>query len=243
MEDSKFNYTFDKVIDVEDESTIAARKFLGGVFSWMFVALIVSAFSAYMVTNNSVLFNLFFTPTGLSPLGIAAIFSPLAFSLIMQFGYNRMSYGTLALVFISYALIMGISLGFLFLIYTSTSFFSVFVTAAGIFGVMALAGYYTDRDLSSFGSIMYIFFIGVFIASAVNFFLGSELMSYIIAYVGAAVFIGLTAYYMQMLKRIGEGVEYGDASTKKLALMGALTLYITLINLFMMLLRIFGRRR
>jgi FtsH-binding integral membrane protein len=245
MESNNLNYKYDNVIQVEDEATIASRRFLSGVFSWMFIALAISATVGYLFTTNANLLQMIIDPVtgGLSGLGYFAIFSPLVFALVMQIGYNKISYPILALLFITYASLIGVSLSLIFLIYTASSFFSVFITAAIIFAVMAVAGYYTKQDLTTFGSIMYIGFIGIFVASFVNFFLGSQLMSYIIGYIGAAVFIGLTAYYMQMLKRIGEGTEYGTASTKKLSLIGALVLYITLINLFMMLLRIFGRRR
>jgi FtsH-binding integral membrane protein len=245
MDNNKLNYTYDNIIQVEDESTIASRRFLAGVFSWMFVALLVSAAVSYLFTTNLSLLQLIVNPVtgGLSGLGYLALFSPIAFALVIQIGYNNISYPILALLFIAYASLIGISLSLIFMMYTATSFFSVFIIAAVLFAVMAAAGYYTHTDLTKFGSLMYIGFIGIFVASLVNFFLHSEMMSYIIGYIGAAVFIGLTAYYMQMLKRIGEGVEFGSMSAKKLSLVGALVLYITLINLFMSLLRVFGRRR
>lgn len=242
MEFKESKYNYDNVIEVQDQSEVASRRFMAGVFSWMFVALGVSAITVYLFLNMGLL-NLVVGPTGFTGFGYFAVFSPLAFSLVMQFGYNRISYPLLVLLFVAYATLIGISLSIIFLIYTAASIFGVFITASVTFGIMAIAGYTTKMDLTRFGSIMYILFIGIFVASMANFFMHSEQMSYIISYIGIAVFTGLTAYYMQMLKRIGAGIEYGDASSKKLALMGALTLYITLINLFFMILRLFGRRR
>jgi FtsH-binding integral membrane protein len=108
---------------------------------------------------------------------------------------------------------------------------------------MAIAGYTTHMDLSKFGSILIMLFFGAFAVSLINFFLGSAQLQYIISFVFVAIMIGLTAYYMQMLKRIGAGIEFGTDSSKKLVLIGAFVLYTTFINLFMSMLRIFGNRR
>ncbi|SEO58321.1 hypothetical protein SAMN05192574_109173 [Mucilaginibacter gossypiicola] len=243
MEFKESKYSYDNIIEVRDQSEVSSRRFMAGVFSWMFVALGVSAITVFLFLNMGLLSLIVAPVGGLTGFGYFALFSPLAFSLVMQFGYNRISYPVLVLLFVAYATLIGISLSLIFLIYTSASILGVFITASVTFGIMAVAGYTTQMDLTKFGSIMYILFIGIFVASLANFFMHSEQMSYIISYIGIAVFTGLTAYYMQMLKRIGAGIEYGDASSKKLALMGALTLYITLINLFFMILRLFGRRR
>jgi len=112
-----------------------------------------------------------------------------------------------------------------------------------LFGIMAIAGYTTNTDLSKMGSILYMIFIGAFVASLVNFFIGSSELQYILSFVFVAVLIGLTAYYIQMLKRIGAGIEFGSDSGKKLVIIGAFVLYTTFINLFMSMLRLFGRRR
>ena len=241
MESNK-DFSYQRVIQLDDAET-ASRKYLANVFLWMFGALVISAFCAYEFASNLNLLKLIITPTGFTPLGLVVVFSPLAFSLVMSFGFNRISYPLMVLLFITYAVLIGISLSIFALIYTATSLFTVFLTASGIFAAMSIAGYTTKMDLTGFGSIMYMLFIGILIASLVNFFIGSESLSYIISYIGVAVFTGLTAYYIQMLKRIGEGVEFGDASGKKLIIIGAFVLYTTFINLFLSLLRIFGRRR
>lgn len=120
---------------------------------------------------------------------------------------------------------------------------STFLIAAGMFGAMAVVGYTTKTDLTSFGKIMMMGLIGILIASLVNFFLKSDAMSYVISTIGVLVFTGLTAYDVQKLKRIGAGIEYGNQMASKLSIMGALSLYLDFINIFLYLLRLFGSRR
>ena len=243
MENRSTNYTYDNVTQIND--TDSSRKFIANVFLWMFVALGISAFCAYIFATDSTLLSMLYDPeTGRNTgLGIIVMFAPLAFILLISFGFNRLSYGVLTLAFIAFAIIMGISLSYILLLYTAGSVISVFVTASLLFGIMAVAGYTTQQDLTKFGAILTMFLIGIVIASLVNMFLRSTGLNMIISYIGVAVFVGLTAYDVQKLKRIGAGLEYGDASAKKIAIMGALTLYLDFINLFLMLLRIFGRRR
>jgi len=242
MENNR-NYTYDSVIQLDDAQT-ASRKYLAKVFTWMFAALVISAACSYEFATTN-LITLIVSPVtgGFTGFGTIMLFSPLAFSLVMSFGYNRISYPVLVTLFLAYAVCIGISLSILALAYTGGSLLAVFATASVIFGAMAIAGYTTRMDLTGFGSIMYMLFIGVLVASLINMFIKSSQLDYIMSYVGVAAFTGLTAYYVQMLKRIGEGIEYGDASSKKLVIIGAFTLYTTFINLFLSLLRIFGRRR
>jgi FtsH-binding integral membrane protein len=138
---------------------------------------------------------------------------------------------------------MGMSLSFIFLIYTLGSIYLTFAIAAGMFGIMAVAGYTTKTDLTKFGSLMIMGLIGIIIASVVNYFMKSGTMDYIISFLGVLIFTGLTAYDVQKLKRIGSGSMYGDENYKKLMIMGALTLYLDFINLFLFLLRFFGNRK
>jgi FtsH-binding integral membrane protein len=243
MENNNPNYVYDNVTQINDTDT--TRKFLANVFAWMFVALGISAFCAYMFANDPSLFSMLRDPaTGANTgLGMIVMFAPLAFIMVISFGFNRLSYGILAVLFIAYALVMGASLSYILYFYTAGSVLSVFITSSVLFGVMAIAGYTTHQDLTKFGSIMIMLLVGIIIASVVNMFLHSSGMDMLISYVGVAVFVGLTAYDVQKLKRIGAGLEYGDASAKKMALMGGLTLYLDFVNLFLMLLRVFGRRR
>jgi FtsH-binding integral membrane protein len=243
MDNRSTNYVYDNVIEINDAD--ASRKFIANVFLWMFVALGLSAFCAYIFTADpSLAASLRDTETGRNTgLGTIVMFAPLAFILLISFGFNRLSYGLLTVLFIAFAIIMGISLSYILQIYTAGSVLGVFITTSVIFGIMAVAGYTTQQDLTKFGSILIMFLIGIVVASLVNMFLHSSALDTMISYIGVAVFVGLTAYDVQKLKRIGAGLEYGDASAKKMAIMGALTLYLDFINLFIMLLRVFGRRK
>lgn len=243
MENQNPDYAYQNVIQIEDATQ--SRKFIAGVFSWMFVALGISSIAAYLFANTPSLLQLLIDPTTgqASILFYVAMFSPFAFVLIMSFGVNRISYLGLSLLYIAYSAATGISLSFILLIYTASSVSGVFLTSAVVFGIMAVAGYTTKTDLTKFGSLMMMLLVGIIVASIVNFFLHSSGLEMLISYIGVAVFVGLTAYDVQKLKRIGAGLEYGDASAKKMALMGGLTLYLDFVNLFLFLLRIFGRRR
>lgn len=242
MENQNPDYTYQNVVQIDD--TRSSRKFLAGVFLWMFVALGISAVTAFEFFLNKDLLGLLVDQTtgGLSTLGYIAIFAPVASSFVISFGFNRISYPVLLFLFITYAVLVGVSLSFLGLIYTSTSLVSVFLSSALVFGIMAIAGYYTKTDLTKFGSILIMIFFGAFAIGLVNFFMHSAQLDYILSFVFVALMIGLTAYYMQMLKRIGAGIEYGSESSKKLVLIGAYVLYTTFVNLFVSMLRIFGRR-
>ncbi len=244
METQKREYDFKNVIQLDGTSD-STRKFMANVFMWMFVALGISAAFSYVFSHDQSLLQLLFDPaTGRNTtLGTITIFAPLAFVLVMSFGINKIAYPVLLVLFIAFSAIMGISLSYIFLIYTSSLISTVFLTTSLVFGVMAVAGYTTHQDLTGFGAILRMALIGIIIASVVNMFMRSEQLQYIVSYIGVAVFVGLTAYDVQRLKRIGEGIEYGDASASKIAIMGALTLYLDFINLFLMLLRVFGGRR
>jgi FtsH-binding integral membrane protein len=161
--------------------------------------------------------------------------------MIISFGFNKLSFPALLVIFLAYAATMGLSLSAIFVIFDLGVIFKVFLITAGLFGTMAVLGYTTKTDLTAFGGILTMALIGIVIASLVNMFMGSETMDYIISCIGVLVFTGLTAYDVQKIKRIGAGVEYGTATASKLALMGALSLYLDFVNLFMFLLRIFGR--
>jgi FtsH-binding integral membrane protein len=243
MENQNQDYVYKNVVQIEDADQ--SRRFIASVFLWMFVALGISSLAAYsFATTPALLQTLFDASTGKPTiLFYVAMFSPLAFVMLMSFGLNRISYVGLSLLFIAYSVATGVSLSFILLVYTSSSVLGVFLTSSIVFGIMAVAGYTTKTDLTKFGSLMIMLLVGIIVASLVNLFLHSSGLSMLISYVGVAVFVGLTAYDVQKLKRIGAGLEYGEASYKKMALMGGLTLYLDFINLFLMLLRIFGRRR
>ena len=244
METKNTNFDYKNVIQLSGTED-TTRKFMANVFMWMFVALGISAVLSYLFSHDQSLLQLLYNPETLQRTGFGTIvmFAPLAFVLVMSFGINKLSYPVLLLLFIAFAALFGISLSFIFLVYTSALISTVFLVTSLVFGVMAVAGYTTNTDLTKFGSLMIMGLFGIIIASVVNMFMHSAQMDYIISYIGVAVFVGLTAYDVQRLKRIGEGIEYGTASAGKMAIMGALTLYLDFINLFLMLLRVFGGRR
>ncbi|WP_423147369.1 Bax inhibitor-1/YccA family protein [Rubrolithibacter danxiaensis] len=236
------DYSYQNVVQLESS---ASKKFMANIFLWMFAALGISALCAFWFSTDIELLQLLInTDTGRTTLlGKIAMFSPLAFVLLMSFGLNRLSYPVLTSLFVAYAALTGISLSFILLVFTASSIFGCFITASLLFGVMAIAGYTTNQDLTKFGSILFMLLIGILIASVVNFFLNSSQLDYIISFVGVAIFVGLTAYDVQKLKRISEGLEYGEASSKKMIIMGALTLYLDFLNMFLFLLRLFGGRK
>ena len=240
---NSFNFGGSPVI--QRETGITSKNFLPNVFLWMFVALIISAATTYLFSPNGTLFEyLVNTQTrSITGLGKIAQFAPLAFVLIISFGMNRLSFPVVALLYVLFAAVMGISISFNLMIYSSASVLGCFLSASALFAVMAIAGYTTNQDLTRFGSLLMMFLIGIVIASIINWFLQSSQLDYIISCIGVAVFIGLTAYDVQRLKRIGAGIEYGDASANKMVIMGALSLYLDFINLFLMLLRVFGSRK
>lgn len=221
-----------------------SKSFIANVFAYMFLALGISAVVAFLFFNN---------PQWLLPiienkiLYYVVIFAPLGFVLTMSLGFKKLPAPVLVALFVIYSAITGLTFSFILLIYTANSVFACFASAAAMFGVMAFMGYTTNKDLTSFGRIMTMGLIGIVIASLINMFLGNDTMDYIISFVGVLVFTGLTAYDVQKIKRIGEGFdENGQAlegDVKKFAIMGALTLYLDFINLFLMLLRLFGGKR
>ncbi|MBS4057994.1 MAG: Bax inhibitor-1/YccA family protein [Bacteroidetes bacterium] len=228
----------------EFQSHTLARTFMANVFSRMFMALAVTAAIAYLASGSSSFMSLMISQTGgMSLLGWVIMFSPLGLVFWMSAGFNRMSAATMSIVFALYSVLMGLSLSFIFLAYTGGSIAKTFVIASAMFGLMAVLGYTTKTDLTKFGSLMFMGLIGLVIASLVNFFMKSSMLEYIISFIGVLVFTGLTAYDVQKLKRLGAtAMEQGD-SMAKITIMGALTLYLDFINLFLFLLRFFGNRR
>jgi len=243
------NYT---VVDSKTGNTgVASKTFMSGVFLWMFVALLISSVSAYLFATTPSLLSLLLEQgangkVGISTFGMIITFAPLIFVLTMSFAFTRLSAPAMVAFFLLYAATTGISLSFILLVYTAGSVVTTFASSAAMFGVMAVMGYTTKKDLTSFGRIMMMGLIGIVIAMLVNMFLHSAQMDYIISIIGVAVFTGLTAYDVQKLKNIGAGLQYEGASvadTRKLTIMGALSLYLDFINLFLMMLRLFGRRK
>jgi FtsH-binding integral membrane protein len=177
-----------------------------------------------------------------SPLMWVIIFAPLAFIMVLSFGINRMSAGAAQLAFWAFAAVMGLSLSSIFLTYTGVSIARTFFISAATFGAMSLYGYTTNRDLSGIGSFLFMGLIGIIIASIVNIFLHSTGLGFAISILGVLIFVGLTAYDTQRLK-MSYSESYGAAVLQKGAIMGALSLYLDFLNLFLMLLRLTGSQR
>jgi len=233
------NLEFNDGVYVNDNAV--SKSFVSNVFAYMALALAISGSLAYLFGTTDLIYSLV-SKSGMTTLGWVVMFAPFAFILAMNFGFNKMSFTTLLAVFLGYAAVMGISLSFIFLVYDLGIITKVFFITAGLFGAMAFIGYTTKTDLTKFGGILMMAVIGLVIASVVNMFMKSSQMDYIISCIGVLVFTGLTAYDVQKIKRIGAGVEFGTAEASKLALMGALSLYLDFVNLFMFLLRVFARR-
>lgn len=244
METKIQDYVYDDVSHVENAE--ASRRFIANVFLWMFVALGISSLCTYTFAFVPQLSAMLRDPqTGHNNiLGTVTMFAPLILVVIMSSRLNKMSTLTASIMFVAFSAIMGISISYIFYIYSFGTITTAFITASLVFGVMAIGGYTTNQDLTKFGSILIMLLIGGIIATVLNLFIfRSSSFDLLISYVLVAVFVGLTAYDVQKLKRIGAGIEYGSAEGKKTAIMGALTLYLDFINLFLLLLRVFGGNR
>lgn len=210
MEQQNYQYQ-DNSVFVQERSV--SKKFFANVFLWMFVALSLSTVAAYLFGTNEQLMQYLLNinpSTGkvsMSIFGYIAMFAPLGLVLLMGFGLSRLSLPALIGVFVLYSVLTGVSLSFILLTYTSGSVVSCFAGAAGIFGIMAFMGYTTNIDLSKFGPILMVGVIGLVIASVINMFVQSEQFSLFMAFIGIAIFTALTAYDVQKIKRIGEGIE------------------------------------
>ncbi len=227
---------------VSKEST---KSFVSNVFSLMFTALIISGLSAIWFSTESmkeIIMNNHNGVIKLTTIGWIVSLSPLGLVLLMGAGFQKFSVKTLLAIFLIYSTLTGISLSTIFSVYTTSSIASTFFISSLTFGVMALTGYTTKTDLTKIGSFLYMALIGIIIASLINWFMQSEQLDYIISIIGVLVFTGLTAYDVQKIKNIGSQVEQGSKSAQKLMIMGALTLYLDFINLFLMLLRLLGNR-
>lgn len=235
------NFSFNQVTN-QEHSVELSRTFVSNVFAWMFLALGITAVTAYLFGSSSLIY-LLVSERGMSVLGWIVMFSPFAFVLLISYGYNRLSTPVLTALFIVYSIFMGMSLSFILLIYTASSIFLTFIVCSVMFGIMAVAGYTTKADLSKFGSIMFMGLIGIIVASLINLFMRSDIFNYIISFIGVIVFTGLTAWDVQKLKQIGATSASMGENARKMAIMGAMTIYLDFINLFLFLLRFLGNRR
>ena len=213
--------------------TVAQSGVMRGVYGWMGGGLALTAFVSLLTVSSPALLQAIL---GNRVLFYALIFGELGLVIGISGAINRISASTASLLFLAYAALNGLTMSTIFVAYTSSSVVSTFVVTAGMFGAMSLYGYMTRSDLTSWGSFLFMGLIGVVIASVVNMFLQSSTIYWIMSFCGVIVFTGLTAYDTQKIK------NQGNVGTKG-AILGALTLYLDFINMFLILLRMLGNRR
>mgnify|MGYP002624990373 FL=1 len=209
------------------------------VYVWMTLALVITGVTAYGVANSPGLMMAIVTNRLLF---WGLIIAEFGLVVAISAAINRLSLTTATLLFVLYSVINGATLSFIFAIYTMSSIASVFFITAGTFAVMAVIGYTTKKDLTSMGKILLMALIGIIIATVVNIFLKSTGLEMIVSYLGVLIFVGLTAYDSQKIKQMLLMAPDAGEGAQKLALLGALSLYLDFVNLFIYLLRIFGRR-
>lgn len=236
MESSQFERMINEREAVIERSFPALMK---KVYIWMTLALAITGMTSWLVAS--------------SPAILAAVFSNkiifwgmiiAEFGLVIWLtaGIRKMSLTTATMLFILYSVVNGVTMASIFILYTMESIATTFFITAGTFGAMSLVGYKTTKDLSGLGRYLIMALIGLIIATVVNIFVGSTLMATIISYVGVLVFVGLTAYDTQKIKEMFINADEYDPDVQKYAVLGSLTLYLDFVNLFLYLLRIFGRR-
>jgi len=222
------------------ESSLAFPVLMRKVYVWMTLAMIITGFTAYYVATSQTLLTAIYSN---SMVFYGLIIAELALVFVLSSMINKLSLLTATLMFVLYSVVNGATLSFIFLAYTASSITSVFFITAATFASMALYGYFTKKDLSSWGRILTMGLIGIVIASLVNIFLHNSGLNLIISYVGVLVFVGLTAYDTQKIKQMMLEAPDAGEHMQKIALLGALSLYLDFINLFLMLLRILGSSR
>ena len=253
MEFNKQNI-LNKVKDSQKATVImdeGLRDYMLKVYNYMATGVLLTGIIALLSFKMSVLTDSTGAISGFTSFGNALFFSglkwivmlaPLGIVFYMSFGINKMSSAKAQTVFWVFASLMGLSLSWILLVYTGVSVARVFFITSATFGAMSLYGYTTKRDLTKLGSFLMMGLIGIIIASLVNIFMKSSMMYFVISIIGVLVFVGLTAYDTQKIKNMYMASDSGELIGKK-AVMGALTLYLDFINLFIMLLRLFGQRR
>lgn len=227
------------------------RAYMLKVYNYMTTGLLITGLIAYFFGKASVITNelgeiIAFTSIGASlfqsPLAFVVMLAPLGFVFFLSARINKMSVSAAQTTFWIFSAIMGLSLASLFIQFTQTSIVRVFFITSGTFAAMSLYGYTTKKDLTKLGGFLFMGLIGIIIASIVNIFIGSSAMQFAISVIGVLIFVGLTAYDTQKIKNMYYSGDSESIGSKK-ALMGALRLYLDFINLFILLLQLFGQRR
>lgn len=211
------------------------------VYLWMSMALIITGLTSLVIADSPSILSAIFKNRFIF---YVLLFGELGLVWYMSARINSLSFRTATILFIFYSILNGVTLSVIFLIYTFSSIASTFFVTAATFAVMSLYGYITKKDLTTFGNLLFMALIGLIIATLVNLFWQNQILYWVVSYAGVLIFIGLTAYDTQKIKKLllNEGTEVNEA-TQKIALMGALSLYLDFINLFLYLLRLLGNRK
>ena len=216
-----------------------ARDFMTRVYGWMSFGLALTAVISLLTLQSNALLALVLNRF----VYIGLMLAEIGLVIYLSARLHKMSVGTATGAFLAYAVLNGLTLSVIFLVYTAQSIASTFFVSAGTFAAMSVIGYSTRRDLSGIGSFLMMGLIGLIIASLVNLFLRSDMMSWILSVIGVLIFVGLTAYDTQKLKNMAADLDPLSDTATKTAIIGALTLYLDFINLFLYMLRLLGRRR
>lgn len=225
-------------VDMPEVNESYIARYMTKVYAWMFLGLSITAIVAFLTASTPAILEVL--------LSNRILFFGLMIGQLFMVGFlsmriQKMSAAVATAIFLAYAALNGLTFSILLLAYTTGSLLTVFAITAGTFGIMSVVGYFTKQDLTSFGKIMFMGLIGLILASVVNFFMKSEMLYWIISYVGVAVFVGLIAYDTQKIK--GYALLDNEEDRKRGAVLGALALYLDFVNLFIYLLRLFGGRR
>ena len=231
---------FYRQIDELKGRRVAVPALIRKVYTWMALALAITGVTAYGVAISPNLISLIF---GSRLMFFGLIVAELAMVVILSARLNRLSLTSATLLFVGYSVLNGVTMSSIFLVFTMSSIASTFFICAATFAAMSAYGAFTKSDLSSMGKLMFMALIGLIIATVVNIFVASSTLDLIISYVGVLVFVGLTAWDTQKIKMMLSQADYMDESAQKVALVGALSLYLDFVNLFLYMLRIFGGRR
>ncbi len=225
--------------DRQLEASYAFPALMRKTYLWMSMALVITGLTAYVVATNAAISNFLFMHSQL----IWVLFlAEIGLVIGLSAAIRKISLSAATLMFVAYAALNGVTFSSLFYVYTMGSLASTFFITAGTFGTMSLVGFFTKADLSSMGKILLMALIGLIIASVVNIFVASSGLEVLMTYLGVLIFVGLTAYDTQKIKQMFLMAPDASEATQKYAVLGALTLYLDFINLFLYLLRIFGRR-
>ncbi|HDL7242474.1 TPA: Bax inhibitor-1/YccA family protein [Yersinia enterocolitica] len=226
---------------IVERANSGIQAYMAQVYGWMTCGLLLTAVVAWYAANTPAVMNFIFS-SQITFFGLIIVQLGLVF--VISGMVNRLSGSMATSLFMLYSALTGLTLSSILIMYTGASIASTFIICAGMFGAMSVYGYTTKRDLSGMGSMLFMGLIGIVLASIVNIWLKNPALMWAVTYIGVLVFVGLTAYDTQKLKNMGAQLDSNDRDNfRKYSIVGALTLYLDFINLFLMLLRIFGNRR